>query len=280
MTHSYLRTKIITMKKLLVILLLFIASCTVAPRINVSTTNAGGSNLVNDGKIYATAYQQRAAEYRALCYQAFNIAHQRVDEIILTKTEKPNAIITDIDETVLDNSAYEAHQTLQGKSYESDTWYEWSGMIKADTVPGGLSFLKYASSKGIEIFYVTNRGERERNFTLKNLQKFNFPNADSAHLFPAQNTSSKEKRRQNIAANHTIVMLMGDNLGDFSSLFDKKNSDERNQNVNAVAAEFGSRFIILPNPVYGDWENSLYNYNYSLTAAQRDSVIKAALHSY
>ena len=261
-------------------LVLIAASCTVAPRINVSNTNAGGSNLVADGKIYTTAYQQRAAEYRALCYQAFNIAHQRIDEIVLTQTEKPKVIITDVDETVLDNSAYEAHQTLQGKGYESDSWYEWSGMIKADTVPGSLSFLKYASSKGIEIFYVTNRAERERGFTLKNLQKFNFPNGDSAHLFPLQNIASKEIRRQNIGATHTIVMLMGDNLADFSSLFDKKSSEERNQNVNTAAEEFGNRFIILPNPVYGDWENSLYNYNYSLTDAQRDSVIKASLHSY
>lgn len=268
------------MKRIFFILMLFAASCTVAPRINVSNTNASSSKLVTDGKIYTTAYQQRAAEYRALCYQAFNIAHQRIDEIVSVRTDKPKVIVTDIDETILDNSAYEVHQTLQGKGYESDAWYEWSAMIKADTVPSSLSFLKYASSKGIEIFYVTNRGERERNFTLKNLQKFNFPNADGVHLFPLQNTSSKEQRRQNIAANHTIVMLMGDNLGDFSSLFDKKSSDERNQNVKNAAAEFGSRFIILPNPVYGDWENSLYNYNYSLTDAQRDSVIRASLHSY
>ncbi len=268
------------MKKIFFALVLFTASCTVAPRINVSNTNAGTGNLVIDGKIYTTAYQQRAAEYRALCYQAYNIAHRRIDEIALTQTAKPKVIITDIDETVLDNSDYEAHQNLQGKGYESDSWYEWSGMIKADTVPGSLSFLKYASSKGIEIFYVTNRAERERDFTLKNLQKFNFPNADNAHLFLLQNTSSKELRRQNIAVNYTIVMLMGDNLGDFSSLFDKKSSEERNQNVNTVAEEFGSRFIIIPNPVYGDWENSLYNYNYSLTAAQQDSVMKASLRSY
>jgi len=156
---------------------------------------------------------------------------------------------------------------LQGKNYESDAWYQWPSMIKAGTVPGSLNFLKYASSKGIEICYVTNGGGKERDFTLKNLQKFSFPNADSAHLFPLQNTSSKEVRRQNISANHTIVMLMGDNLGDFSSLFDKKNTDECNRNVNSVASEFGNRFIVLPNPVYGDWESSLYNYNYSLTGA-------------
>ena len=71
---------------------------------------------------------------------------------------------------------------------------------------------------------------------------------------------------------------MGDNLGDFSFLFDKKNTEERMQNVNSIAAEFGNRFIVLPNPTYGDWESSLYNYNYSLTQAQKDSVIKASLH--
>src|SRR5665213_1700017 len=178
------------MKQISIILLLFAASCTIAPRISVSNTGSN-ANVVIDGKLFATAYQQRAAEYRALCYQAYNIAHQRVDEIVRETTEKPKAIITDIDETVLDNSAYEAHQTLQGKDYSSDSWYEWSSMMRADTVPGSANFFKYASSKGIEIFYVTNRGEKERNVTLKNLQKFNFPNADDSHLFPLQNTSSK-----------------------------------------------------------------------------------------
>ena len=266
------------MKKLSFVLIFFAVSCTIAPRISVS--NIADGHVVVDGKLYATAYMQKAAEYRALCFQAFNIAHQRVDEIMLTKTEKPKAIITDIDETILDNSAYEAHQTLQGKDYESTSWHEWASMANADTVPGALSFLKYASFKGLEIFYVTNRSEKERDGTLKNLQKFNFPNADSAHLFPSQNSSSKEERRKSIAATHTIVMLMGDNLGDFSFLFDKKNTEERLQNVNSVAAEFGNRFIVLPNPVYGDWESALYNYNYTLTQAQKDSVIKASLHTY
>ncbi len=139
--------------------ILFLTSCTIAPRVSVSNVgNTTGTNLVIDGKIYTTAYQQKAAEYRALCFQAFNIAHQRVDEIILTKTEKPKAIITDLDETILDNSAYEAHQTLQDKNYDSASWSQWVAMASADTVPGAASFLKYAASKGLEIFYITNRG--------------------------------------------------------------------------------------------------------------------------
>jgi len=267
------------MRKLTIAFLLACASCTVAPRIATHTGDDSG-RLLTDGKIYTNAYQQSAAEYRALCFQAYNIAHWRVDELTTLKTDFPKAIVTDIDETILDNSPYEVHQILQGKGYDRDSWLQWSSLAKADTVPGSLQFLRYAASKGMEIFYVTNRGESERAFTLKNLQLFHFPNADSAHFFPIKNVFSKEDRRRSIASGHTIVMLLGDNLGDFSSLFDTKTPDERRQDVNDVALEFGSRFIVLPNPVYGDWESSLYGYSYHLTAAQKDSAIKGALHGY
>ena len=108
--------------------------------------------------------------------------------------------MTDIDETVLNNSPYQAHQLLQGKDFES-THRGMNGLhvANADTVPGALHFLQYASSQGIEIFYVTNRDESEREGTLKNLKKFNFPNADNEHLLLKGKVSSKEKRKQQIA---------------------------------------------------------------------------------
>lgn len=268
------------MKKLPVIFILLFASCTIAPRISVSNESVSNGSVGIYGKIFATAYMQRAAEYRALCFQAYNIAHLRIDEIVSKNYPKPKALITDIDETVLDNSPYEAHQTLQGRDYESASWAEWTAMANADTVPGALSFLKYASSKGIEVFYVTNRAEKERDATLKNLQKFNFPNADNTHLMLRENNSSKEERRKSIAASYSVAMLLGDNLADFDFLFDVKNSGERMNNVNAIAEEFGDRFIILPNFTYGDWESSLYNFTPSLTQSQKDSLIKAALKTY
>jgi 5'-nucleotidase (lipoprotein e(P4) family) len=147
-------------------------------------------------------------------------------------------------------------------------------------VPGAAAFLKYASQNGIEIFYVTNRNDKERNATIKNLKKFKLPDADSTHLILMQNTSSKESRRQSISATHSIVMLLGDNLSDFSFLFDKKTSSERTKIATNLADEFGRKFIVLPNPVYGDWESALYNYNYALSAAQKDSILKASLHTF
>ncbi len=180
----------------------------------------------------------------------------------------------------MDNSAYEAHQSLQGKDYESASWVQWTAMAKADTLPGAISFLKYAFSKCIEVFYITNRGEKEREVTLKNLQKFNFLNADNAHLMLRENISSKEERRKSIAASYSITMFLGDNLADFSFLFDVKNTGDRMNNVNASAAEFGDRFIIVPNFMYGDWESSMYHFMPALSQLQKDSLIKAALTGY
>jgi len=266
------------MKKIAFVLLLFSGSCT-APRV-ASTNVTKPDNLVINGKIFATAFQQKSAEYRALCYQAFNIARIKLAEFNRERSSKPRAIMTDIDETILNNSPYEVHQLLQGKDYDPDSWREWTAMGKADTVPGALHFLQFAFASGVEIFYVSNRGEDEREGTLKNLQYFNFPNADNAHLLLKQETSSKEKRKNTIAETHNIVILMGDNLNDFSNLFERKSSDEREKVANDFAAEFGNRFIVLPNPVYGDWESSLYHYDYSLTPAQKDSIIKSAVKGY
>lgn len=267
------------MKKYTIILSLFVASCTIAPHVTVNEVSTPNQTVV-DGKLFTTVFQQNAAEYRALCYQAFNFARLRVDEIIKQPSSKPRAIMTDIDETVLSNAAYQAHQALQGLDYTSDSWNEWTSSANADTVPGGLSFLKYAASKGIEIFYVTNRDERERVGTLENLKKFNFPNADNEHLLLRQGISSKENRKQSILKTHDIVLLMGDNLNDVSNLFEKKNVEDRRNTATSFAEEFGKKFIILPNPVYGDWESSIYNFNHSFTPAQKDSALRASLKSY
>lgn len=267
------------MKKISVVMLFVIAACTSSKQIS-TTTSPVPANIPITAKIFTSLYQQKAAEYRALCLQAFNIARLRVDESLLKTPGKPKAIITDIDETILDNSAYEVHQTLQGKDYESASWSEWISMSDADTVPGAAAFLKYAASKGVTIFYITNRLEKERQGTLLNLQKFNLPNADNAHLFVRQEVSSKEARRQNVAATHDVVLLLGDNLVDFSAMFDKKPLDERRQNTDEFAAEFGKKFIVIPNPVYGDWESSVYKYSNTLTTAQKDSAIKSLLKGY
>jgi 5'-nucleotidase (lipoprotein e(P4) family) len=272
------------MQKISIVIFLFLMGC--AGKKNkqpIIVKDSLPSNVPITGRIFATAYQQTAGEYRALCFQAFNIARIRVNEFAKSrsKKEKSPVIITDIDETILDNSPVQAHQAYLGKGYDSLSWKQWSDRAEADTVPGAAAFLKYAASKGIEIFYVTNRRENEGEATIANLKKYNFPNADPAHLLAKvhKDSTSKETRRQSISNIHHIVMLLGDNLGDFSSLFDKKMLDERRENVNKAVDEFGSRFIVLPNPGYGDWESAIYQYK-KWKPAQKDSMIKTVIKSY
>ncbi|MDE1193495.1 MAG: 5'-nucleotidase, lipoprotein e(P4) family [Arachidicoccus sp.] len=199
---------------------------------NQLVTNSANNNTIVGGKLFTAVWQQRAAEYKALCEQAYNIATLRVQQYYNADTSsKAKAIVTDIDETFLNNAPYAVHQALQGKDFSSASWSEWTSRADADTLAGALAFFKFAASKGMTIFYVTNRNEADRQGTLKNLQKFGFPNADNEHLWLMDKTSSKEERRQKIAKDYDIVLLLGDNLGDFSALFDKKSEAERSENV-------------------------------------------------
>ena len=247
-----------------------------------STTGAEAAmpkNISLNGKLFSSLFQQRAGEYRALCLQGYNAARMRIDSYV-AQSSKPKALITDIDETILDNSAYAVHQAFLGKEYIAADWYDWTAKGAADTMPGAAAFLRFAQSKNMEIFYVTNRETKERAGTLSNLQRFNLPNADDAHLLTRRTSSSKEDRRVDVMQNHELVLLMGDNLADLSALFDKKSEAERKANVDALSSEFGRKFIVFPNPNYGDWESSLYKYNYKLTQAQKDSVMRSVLRTY
>lgn len=234
-------------------------------------------SLQVDGKIYAAFFQQRAAEYQALSQQAYNVAKMRLDEAIAKKGSKPLAIVTDIDETFLDNSYYAVEMAKQGKIWTQDTWANWTSKGVATPLAGSLDFFQYAASKGVQIFYITNRYEVERPGTLANLQKYNYPLQSPQNLILRSKESSKETRRQNIAKDYDIVLLLGDSLTDFSSLFDNHKSEkERAAAVETLKAEFGKRFIVLPNVGYGDWESAIFDYKYDLSQEQRDSIIYEA----
>src|ERR1700722_12518665 len=99
------------------------------------------------GQAWGALYQQRAAEYKALAFQAYNIAQFRLDQELKLKSKKPLAIIIDIDETVLDNSPYFVALAKQGQVYSDSSWVKWTALVKCDTVPGAAWFLKYAASK-------------------------------------------------------------------------------------------------------------------------------------
>jgi 5'-nucleotidase (lipoprotein e(P4) family) len=259
--------------------LIFIAAI-ISCRVSQPIAQHSASQLVVNGKIWTSLYQQKAAEYQALCYQAYNVAKLRLDAALQTSGNKPLAVVTDIDETMLDNSPYAVHQALRGKDYDAATWYEWTAKGTAEPLCGANTFFNYAASKGVVVFYITNRDEKERTGTLANLRKYNFPYADNEHLILKQAQSSKESRRQTVADKYDIVLLLGDNLADFSTLWDKKATDERSRNVELNKEEFGKKYIVLPNANYGGWEDAIYNNSYKLAPSQKDSALRANLKGY
>ncbi|MFT4072589.1 MAG: 5'-nucleotidase, lipoprotein e(P4) family [Dysgonamonadaceae bacterium] len=231
------------------------------------------ADVQQKGKLYASFFQQRAAEYEALSQQAFNIARIRLDEAIAHKGDKPLAIVSDIDETFLDNSYYAVDCVKKGISYDQKSWEEWTAKGIATPLTGAQEFYQYADSKGVAVFYITNRLTAERAGTLANLKKYNFPLQNEGRLILRSAESSKENRRLQVSKDFDIVLLLGDNLSDFSKDFDKKSMAERAAAVHANKELFGTRFIVLPNFGYGDWEGAAFNYNYSLPEIQKDSII-------
>jgi 5'-nucleotidase (lipoprotein e(P4) family) len=237
-------------------------------------------NIDVNGKVYSAVFQQRAAEYKALCQQAFNIATWQLDAALKQPHSKPLAIVSDIDETFLDNSPYAVEMAKKGKTYDEATWNSWTSKADAQPLMGSEDFYKSAAAKGVTIFYITNRSAKDKAGTIANLVKYGFPFADDAHVIVRETVSSKEMRRQKVSESHDIVLLLGDNLSDFSAAFDKKTEAERQQNVINNAAEFGKRFIVLPNTGYGDWESAIFDYNYKRTQPQKDSIYLSKIKGF
>ena len=234
----------------------------------------------NSHLVMATLWFQKADECRALYYQAFQLAQLRLDLDLATGDNSlPRAVVVDIDETILDNSPYQVYCILNDSFYPSG-WRKWTSEAKAPPMPGAAEFLNYAASRGVEVFYITNRKATEGEATLQNLKLFNFPMADSLHLLLRTQGSNKEERRRSVMEKYRIVLLAGDNLNDFTSLYEKVLPDRRRQLTDSLREEFGHRFIVLPNPMYGDWESAMFGYRHDLSEHQKDSIRRVQLEGF
>jgi len=246
----------------------------------------------NDYQIGATLWMQKAGEYRALAYQAFNIAQLRLDADLdkknfkkLPKPErkKPRAIMVDIDETMLDNSPAQAFGIISHRPFNNDDWYAWGKLKKAKPIPGAVDFVNYAVSKGVKVFFVSNRDEVQKPETIENLVLAKFADISAENVLLRQrdangrSISTKEPRREQILQKYRIVMFIGDNLDDLADVFEKRAVEDRFAEVDKARALFGGRYIVLPNAMYGTWESALYGYDNSLAAEDKEKRRAAAL---
>ena len=271
------------MKKIILLSLLLsfgIISCQNNSKINNANTQTK-SDTTNEHLLMSTVWYQKSAEMRAIYYQSYRLAKMIVDEKIATldKNQK-KAVVLDIDETVLDNSPFEVKCIETGKSYSKKTWNEWTSLSKARALPGAVDFTNYAKDKGVEIFYVSNRSETELAVTMKNMKELNFPCVDSTHFLLKTTESGKKARRDIIKKDYNIILFIGDNLTDYSEIYENRDKNLAIDIVDKNKGDFGTKFIILPNPMYGEWENAIYGNTHKISKELKNKKLKDCLRSY
>ncbi len=233
----------------------------------------------------AVLWVQRAAEYKALSLQAYNVAEKMLQQALKDKNwtaaseqqgsfqNLPPAIILDIDETVLNNSPYQGQLIRKNASFSSESWSAWCNKARARALPGAVAFCNKAHDRGVTVFYVTNRKESLKEATRKNLREQGFPLEPGLEtILLRKDTSDKGERRAAIARKFRILLLLGDNAGDFFSPFTRAPQAKRDSLVTAYASNWGTKWIVLPNPMYGDWEGALYNYRYDLPKEEKQRL--------
>ena len=226
----------------------------------------------------STLWVQTSAEYRANSLQTYNTATRNLAltaknstgtaalEQTGRYTSLPPAVILDIDETVLNNSQYDAELIMDNGEYNSDKWDQWVSLKQATAIPGAVHFIKYAKSIGVEVIFITNRECKKRegskdtcpqqSDTIDNLEKVGIVDVSPANILLQREqqdwSAEKESRRKFVAEKYRIVMLFGDDLGDF--LPNVKNNitpEQRASLVSEHAENWGSIWYILANPKYG-----------------------------
>jgi 5'-nucleotidase (lipoprotein e(P4) family) len=236
---------------------------------------------LHNNLLWAVAWQQTAAEYRALCYQAYNLARMRLDDALRRREpgDRPLAVITDIDNTLLHAGSYWGYLVNENKDFFDDAaWDEWIPKNLVTAVPGSLDFFNYCSEQNVHVFYVTNRnqGERTREYSLLQLKKFELPFADDEHLFVFSKSSDKTPAREKIAKSFEVVVLLGDNLNDFKRDYYVQDIDQRLALMERDRADWGTRFIVLPNPTDGNWVRAIFGESEPAPTDENRRKLKAA----
>lgn len=246
----------------------------------VADSSPATSQPAPDDTFNAVAWMQTSAEYAAVTTQTYRAVCDMLPEAIADPSwsalidgeqgggfeSLPPAVIADIDETLLDNSAYAARRIASGGAFDPVAWKAWVNEADARPIPGVHILLDCLAEHGVTLVYISNRNhEGERAATAENLRKDGFP-------LPAENDdvlllrgdprgidadrSDKGARRRWAAGRYRIVALLGDNLGDFMDGV-ATSIGKRAAMADAHADRWGRRWFAFPNPSYGSWEKAL-----------------------
>lgn len=251
-----------------------------------------------DVNLNAVLWMQRSAEYAAVSRGLYAAAADQLDAALadpgwdaLVPAERgnparglPPAVIMDVDETVLDNSPYQARLIVDDAQYDEATWAQWVLEQRARAVPGAVEFARAAAQRGVTIVYLSNRAEALQAATLANLRAVGMPVADDSVFLGLgtrvdgceQHGSGKACRRRLAGQRYRVLLQVGDQLGDFVGI--GTNTPAAHAQLLATHADwFGRRWWMLPNPSYGSWEPAVFGNDWGQPRAARRQAKRAAL---
>ena len=221
-------------------------------------------------------WMRTSAEYRALAYQGYNVAMNAVKMAVTDPSHqrKPLAIVLDADETVVDNTKLMGESIVNGNGrFDAPWWRQAVHQGKSQAMPGAVEFLNEVHKQGVEIFYVSNRyAPVNYDATVQNFKALGFPSVDKDHVLLFEKDSDKQPRFDMIAKKYYVVVYMGDNAGDFPIGTKGKTLAERNAIIDAHKEDFGTTFVVFPNPAYGSWVSSLAKDYQNLSPEEQKQV--------
>lgn len=274
--------------------LTLLGGCATAPPIRtpvgVKTSSAVPASVAENDNLNAVVWTQLAIEHDLIYLQTYRDAQSRLlaalhdpnwdalasgDRVAPSEGLKP-AVVLDIDETVLDNSPYQARLVRSGGAYNEADWAAWCREEAARAFPGAVAFTQFAASHGIAVIYISNRASDLDQVTLANLRKVGLPVSGAQDFLGLgtavdgcqQTGTSKACRRQLIGRTYRVLMQFGDQVGDFVDVT-RHTVTARNQAMAPYLDWIGRRWFVLPNPTYGSWEPAVFNNRWGMPPAQR-----------
>lgn len=254
---------------------------------------AGGNNASvgkpnpQERNLDALLYTQTAAEYRACCLQTYRLAGERLRTLLAARRAKgpladwTTAVVMDLDETVLDNMVFNAWLYAKGKTFAPTLWQPYEAdPSQVGLVPGALGFIELAESEKTSVVFISNRLEENKEKTIEALVRLGLStrNIEQRLMLTRRprpsdakglDLGNKEERRKKATQMYQVLLWVGDNLRDFDDRYRvnrravatkaEQNAAlaKRASQVDEDAARWGNDWIILPNPVYGEWSQAI-----------------------
>lgn len=247
--------------------------------------------------LLANLWMQRAVEYRANTLTVYALARIRLDEALADRNwtaapgeqtgdfqNLPPAVVLDVDETVLDNSKYQVWLMRADQSFSTKSWNQFCAARISAAIPGAVEFTRYAESKGVKVFYVTNRGAETEKDTRENMATLGFPMGGNVDTFLMQGeksdwTGAKSTRRAAIAKDYRVLLNIGDNLGDFDDRY-RSSEAERVKAYEAGMPYWGKQWLMLPNPTYGSFDTAPYGHDFKKSRDEQRKAKRDVLESW